>query len=168
MFIGSLSRPQDDDELRAVVENLRRLVERKMNDMGDKPSLPGPSAPGPRRPKKMLMTFIDNYYGDFPGGNYTCRYIGFMGIKKGCKKFCIRVTGNYFAIVGDTPVDMNSLADIYTWFKNADISSTPMFQSPAFSKMVTKFLDSYFRCAAMKINQMAFCKQFSFHIFNQT
>lgn len=57
---------------------------------------------------------------------------------------------------------MNSLADIYTWFKNADISSTPMFQSPAFSKMVTKFLDSYFRCAAMKINQMAFCKQFSF------
>lgn len=89
MFIGSLSRPQDDDELRAVVENLRRLVERKMNDMGDKPSPPGPSAPGPRRPKKMLMTFIDNYYGDFPGGNFTCRYIGFMGIKKGCKKFCI-------------------------------------------------------------------------------
>ncbi|XP_052702691.1 uncharacterized protein LOC128179333 [Crassostrea angulata] len=128
VFHGSLSRPQDDDELRAVVENLRRLVERKMNDMGDKPSPPGPSVPGPRRPKKMLMTFIDNYYGDFPGGNYTW----------------------------GTPVDMNSLVDIYTWFKNADISSTPMFQSPAFSKMLTKFLDSYFRCAAMKINQMAF------------
>lgn len=93
MFIGSLSRPQDDDELRAVVENLGRLVERKMKDMGDKPSPPGPSgtnrAPGPRKPKKMLMKFIDNYYGDFPAGNYTCTYIGFMGIKKVCKKFCI-------------------------------------------------------------------------------
>lgn len=96
MFIGSLSRPQDDDEIRAVVENLRRLVERKMNDMGDKPSLPGPSAPGPRRPKKMLMTFIDNYYGDFPGGNYTCRYIGFMGIKKGLQEILYLSNGQLF------------------------------------------------------------------------
>lgn len=100
--------------------------------MGDTPSPPGPSGtkrpPGPLMPNKMLLSHIDNYYGDFPAGNYSW----------------------------DTPMDTNRLVDFYTWFKNANISSKPMFQSPVFSKMVTKFLDSYFRCAAMKINQMVF------------
>lgn len=131
VFHGSLSRPRDD-EFRAVVEDLRRIVERKMKDMEGKPSPPGPSGtispPGPFMPKKMLLSFIDNYYGDFPAGNYSW----------------------------DMPMDTNRLADFYTWFKNANIPSTPMFQSPVFSKMATKCLDSYFQCAAMKINQMVF------------
>lgn len=98
-----------------------------MNDMGDKLLLFGFSVFGFCRFKKMFMMFIDNYYGDFFGGNYMCRYIGFMGIKKGCKKFCIWVMGNYFVIVGDILVDMNSLVDIYIWFKNVDILSIFMF-----------------------------------------
>lgn len=67
-----------DDEFCVVVEDFRRIVERKMKDMEGKLFLFGFSGIislfGFFMCKEMLLLFIDNYYGDFFVGNYFCKY----------------------------------------------------------------------------------------------
>ncbi|XP_022345132.2 uncharacterized protein LOC111137778 [Crassostrea virginica] len=140
---GSLSRrPTDDDDLRAVVEGLERLAERGLlrprGGPSSNPRRPGdgsmdftkpPKGPGGFKDKSWKQwEYLNNYYGQFPRGEYTW----------------------------EMPLDMDYFRDLaYAWYSTG-FPNGASDRMKAFSNITTEILNSHFQCATMKINQMVF------------